>query len=160
MNAESDTSDTGPRDEDTRADWPYGTLFFFGFFGTETPEGRRLAWQSSALLVFFLVCVLGLRDGYGRAFPDVLWVVGIPGSVVGLWWAYARYLGALDELSRAIQLKAFAVAYGAVMTLVAGALAVAWIDPAPAVPEHLVLLPVFAEGFRGLALAVLARRYR
>ena len=157
---EPEGTGSGRRDEDTGADWPYGTLLFFGFFGTDTPEGRRLAWRSSALLVVFVVCALGVRGGYDAFFPDALWVAGMPGSVVGLWWAYARYLGALDELSRAIQLRAFAAAYGAAMTLLAVGLTAAWVDPAPAAPEYLVLFPVFAEGFRGLTLAMLARKYR
>lgn len=141
------------------SEWPYASLLIFGFFGTDTVEGKRLAWRTTLFLVMFVVSVLGLTGGYESAFPDLLWVVGIPGSVAGIWWSYARYLGALDELSRTIQLRAFGVAYGAAMTLMAVAVAVAWIPGEPAAPAPLVGLPVFAEGARGLALAYFARRY-
>lgn len=142
------------------ADWPYASLMLFGFFGTDTPEGKRLAWRTAAALVLFVVSALGLADGFHSPFPDVLWVLGLPGSVLAIGWAYGRYLGALDELNRTIQLKAFVFAYGAAMTLMAIGVTVALIAPTSASPKRLLLLPVFAELFRGVALAVLARRYR
>jgi hypothetical protein len=70
------------------------------------------------------------------------------------------YLRSLDELSRLLRLQAFAFGYGAAVTLMAVGLAVAWMAPTPRVPWELQVLPVFAELFRGLALAHLARQYR
>ena len=37
------------QEEEGKASWPYATLLVFGFFGTATPEGRRLArWTAMA----------------------------------------------------------------------------------------------------------------
>ena len=143
-------------------EWPYTTLLLFGFFGTDTPAGKRLARRNNGFMVLFLVCMFasGARDGFHALFPDLLWLLGLPGSVIGTGWAYARYLRSLDELSRMLQLKAFAFGYGAAMTLVATALAVTWIAPTPRVRWELLSLPVLAEAFRGLALVHLARQYR
>ncbi len=143
------------------AEWPYTTLLLFGYFGQNTPAGKRLSRRTNAFMALFVVCMFtsGARDGY-HALPDLLWVLGIPASVIGIWWAYSRYLRSLDELSQMLQLKAFAFGYGAAMTLMAVGLAVAWIAPTPRAPRELLVLPVFAEVFRGLALAHLARQYR
>lgn len=150
----------GDAEYDESAEWPYASLAFFGFFGTGSPAGKRLARRTTGFLLLFVVSMLGLDDGFRAVFPDLLWLVGLPGAVVGLWWSYARYLASLDELGRMLQLKAFAAGYGAAMTLLAIALAVAWIHPTPRVPWELLALPIFAEGFRGLALAYVARQYR
>jgi hypothetical protein len=146
--------------EDEGAEWPYASLVFFGFFGTGSPAGRRLAFRTTAFIVLSVVSILGLSDGFEAFFPDLLWLLGLPGAVLGMWWSYARYLGSLDELSRTIQLKGFAAAYGAAMTLLAGSLAIAWFDPSPRVPWELLALPVFAEAVRGMALAYVARQSR
>ena len=145
---------------DEPGDWPYASLVIFGFFGTDTPEGKRLARRTTAFLALLVVGGIGLRDGYRTPFPDLLWLICIPGSAVGMWWSYTRYLRALDELRRTIQLKAFAFAYGAALTLMVTGLGVALIDPTPQVPRQLLALPVLAELFRGAALAYLARHYR
>ena len=142
------------------SDWPYASLMLFGFFGTDTPHGKRLAWRTTVLMVVFAVCAVGLSDGFGHGFPDVLWVLGLPGSVAGLGWAYASYLGSLDELSRTIQLRAFAFAYGAAMTLMAAGVTIALAAGTGAAPVSLLALPVLAELCRGAALAYLARQYR
>ena len=142
------------------AEWPYASLLILGYFGADTPAGKRLARRTTGFLLVFVVSMLGLRDGFEQLFPDLLWLLGLPFSVLGIWWAYARYMPTLDELSRVIQLRSFAVAYGAAMVLLAVGLAVAWINPTPRVPWQLLALPVFAEGARGMALAHFARRYR
>lgn len=149
-----------PRPSEENAGWPYASLLLFGFFGAGTPEGKRLARRTFGFLIVYVVCALGLAGGYDGPFPDLLWLAGAPGAAVGVWWAYARYLGELDELSRAIQLKALAFAYGAAMTLMVTALAVSWLRPGAETPETLILLPLLAEGFRGVALVYLARQYR
>lgn len=151
-------AEPGPERE-PGGEWPYTSLLIFGFFGTDTMEGKRLAWRTTLFMVLFVVSVIGLGGGYSGPFPDLLWLAGMPGAVVGIWWSYGRYLGALDELSRSIQLRAFGVAYGAAMTLMALGMAVAWTLPEPASPASLLGLPVFAELARGFALAHFARRY-
>lgn len=148
--------------EEETAEWPYTTLLLFGYFGKNTPAGKKLSRRNNTFMALFLVCMLtgGARDGFHALFPDLLWLLGLPLSVMGAVWAYAVYLRSLDELSRMLQLKAFAFAYGAAMTLMTVGLAVASIAPVPRVPWELLVLPVLAEVFRGLALAHLARQYR
>lgn len=158
--APHDVSQHQAETEEERAEWPYASLIFFGFFGTKTPAGKRLAWRTTAFLALMVVCGIGLRDGYRTPFPDLLWLTGVPGSALGIWWSYARYLKALDELSRAMQLKASTFAYGAALTLMLTGIAVALIDPTPEIPRQLLALPVLAEVVRGVALAYLARQYR
>ena len=138
-----------PRD----GDWPYASLLVFGYFGEDSPGGKRLARETT---VWLAVAVVAMVVG-------APWAYGLPVSVVGIGWAYARYLRGLDELSRTIQLKAFAVAYGTAMAIgaVLTALALAW----PEVGQGVSLVAVFpvlvlAEGVRGVALVVEARRYR
>ncbi|MDX1673322.1 MAG: hypothetical protein R3314_00865 [Longimicrobiales bacterium] len=142
------------------SDWPYASLLIFGFFGTGTPQGKRLAWRTTALMAVFAVSAVGLSDGFRRPFPDVLWLLGLPGSAVGVGWAYGTYLGSLDELSRAIQLRAFAFAYGAAMALVATSVTIVLAAGLRVAPMSLLALPVLAEACRGLALVYLARQYR
>ena len=145
---------------DEGAEWPYASLVLFGHFGASTPEGKRVAWRSTAFLALLVASALALRDGYQTPFPDLLWLLGIPGAAAGMWWSYARYLGALDELARTLQLRAFAFAYGAAMTLMTVGLALASVTPAPEVSRGLLALPVLAEPLRGAVLVYLARKHR
>jgi hypothetical protein len=134
-------------------------LLLFGFFGTDTPAGKRLARRTTAGLVLFLISGVAL-GGEGDLIPKWIWVACVPLSVAGIAVAYGIYLRQLDELSRLIQLKAFAFAYGAIMTVALGLSAVVLTRPSLAHPALLLGGLVVIEGLRGLALVVLARRYR
>lgn len=144
---------------DDAAEWPYATLFFFGSFGTHTPAGRRLRRESGLSLAVVVAGIILVNAQL--PVPVLIGAIGLALGVAGMGWSYSRYLGSLDELGRLMQLKAFSFSYGAVMTL-AAALTGAWrvvgggtIDPL----AFLVVL-VLAEPLRGVALVVLARRYR
>jgi hypothetical protein len=141
--------------------WPYASLLIFGFFGTGTPAGRKLARRTTLALGIFVFSAVMLGSGAAGPVPRGVWMLAIPGSVALIGWAYARYLHALDELSRLIQLKAFAFAYGAAMVLLWVGVAVGWSDAGPpdANPRLLILLVVCAEVLRGFALAYNARKY-
>lgn len=144
------TQDPPPQSD---GDWPYRSLLVFGYFGRDSPGGKRFAWETTAWLVLAVVAMVARGP----------WAFGLPVAVVGIGWSYARYLGGLDELSRTIQLKAFAVAYGAAMTIgaVLAALALASPDGGGGVsPIAVFPLLVLAEIVRGIALVVQARRYR
>ena len=151
---------TQPDPAPERTSWPYGSLFFFGFFGTGSPAGRTLAWRTTGALALIGVCGLGVRGVIPGPVPEVLWAPGVPFGVIVIGWAYARYLKALDELSRLIQLKAFTFAYGAAMTAAMGIVAwgVAQGEPAT-VSAGSFLWVAAAEPLRGVALTQIANRY-
>jgi len=145
------SADEGASATEGPAAWPYASMLIFGYFGADTPAGKRLARETSAALV--LIVVAAVLGG--------VWSMGIPAGVAAIGWSYARYLPQLDELSRSIQLRALAFSYGAAMTLGAAVLAVAlaWPDAAIGPAGSFVAL-VLAEPLRGVALVVLARKYR
>lgn len=138
--------------------WPYASLLFYGFFGSHDAEGRRLVRRtiSAWLLIMAGMLTLG-ADWAGGARWAMVAIVVLGGLL--MVWANRRYVASLDELAASIQLGSFAVAYGVVVVMILGMIAVAFaldrmIDP-------LILLVVFpmAEPVRGLILARLARRY-
>lgn len=134
-------------------DWPYTSLLMFGYFGQGSPGGKRLARETT---VWLALAVTAMAVAGPLAYA-------LPVSVVGIGWSYARYLDGLDELSRTIQLKAFAAAYGAAMTIgaVLATLALAAPSVGPGMsPAAVFPLLVLAEGVRGITLVVQARRYR
>lgn len=145
--------------EEGRASWPYATLLFFGFFGTATPEGRRLArWTAIASAGAAAGAGLALEwpSGPGR----LVWAAVAPAMIIVLAVAYVRYLAALDELARLIQFQAFAVAYGFTMVVAAGLLAYAFTAPDPDLHAGWAAgMVALAELVRGAALAFFARRH-
>jgi len=141
--------------------WPYASLFLFGFFDANTPGGRQLIWRTSSALGLFLISFLGLRGVFGLHIPQLFWVLAMPAAVCIIGWAYVMYLRTLDELSRRIQLEAFALAYGAVMVIFFGAVAFSLrhLDHSVALSD-LMFLIIGAEPIRGAALVYLARNYK
>ncbi len=140
--------------------WPYASLMFFGFFGTSTPEGRRLARWTTAATLGLALGLGGLAFGWPSGPARLVWVVLVPMMVVLMAFAYARYLAALDELARLIQLQAFAVAYGFAMLVAAGLYVYALAGEAHEVNGVLAAAMFgLAEVVRGAALAVFARRH-
>ena len=58
-----------PRDEtdDGRASWPYSSLLCFGYFGADTPTGRRVRDRTMVGLIAFVVA--NLLAGNPRVLP-------------------------------------------------------------------------------------------
>jgi hypothetical protein len=136
--------------------WPYASLLFLGIFGADDPAGKRVSFRGGIALVIFLVGVFMLQ----LEAPAIVTTLGRGAMVAApllLGWANVQYLRSLDELSRLIQLEAFAWSYGGlfVLAFVASALGggpkVASIDP---------IWVILGELVRGPALVMVARRYR
>lgn len=154
---------TGGERAEEGTEWPYASLLFFGFFGRKSPGGKRLIWETLAGLALFVVAAVALRGDIGSTSIEAASVLALPLAVGIIGWAYSRYLKALDELSRLLQLKAFAFSYGAVMALAFGMAGLIMAEPPWLGAESPVMylgLLVLAEPLRGVALAYLARKYR
>lgn len=139
--------------------WPYASLFFLGVFGVKRPPERRLGRRMGIIWVVLIVAVVAVNTT-GPPWNAFL-ATAIPGAVAASGWAFARYLGELDELSRTIQLRGLAFAYGCVMVLL-----FAWVafvevrgGVVPGTPAFLVWI-LLAEPLRGAALVWIARRYQ
>lgn len=144
--------------------WPYASLFIFGFFGTGSPGGKRLAWRTSGALALVLVGMV--LTGAPSPAVALAGAAVIPVGVLGIAISYTSYLRELDELSRLIQLEAFALSYlaGGVIVGILGGISLAFPElwgfstwGGPVAPVFWIIL---AEPFRGLALVLRARRYR
>jgi hypothetical protein len=147
------------QDEGGGAGWPYSSILIYGFFGSDSPEGRRVSWRTGGAL-FVLVCaMLGVQGQLMPEVPPQVWAVILPLSVASMVAAQAEYVRSLDELRRTLQLKAFAFAYGCAMTLAAAVygFTVAGVLRAEPVVGFGVL--VCAEPLRALALGWLVKRY-
>lgn len=150
-----------PRPREDDATWPYASIILFGYFGAHTPEGRRLAVRTMAGILVVAVAILILELGVGGPWITLVAAVAIPAGVALIILENARYLRRLDELSRSLQVQAFAVGYGAAMLIMAALLAIHLAVPSTwglhQIP--MVALLVMAEPIRGAALARLARRH-
>ena len=134
--------------------WPYASLFFFGYFGKNSPGGKTLFYRT---MIGALLCALGIL--LSPVFENPLFVIPvltlIPTSVLIIMWAYKEYLSQLDELSRMIQYESFAFSYGVAMAI-ALTLYGAGFPFDINFPASTILL---AEVFRGLALTRIAKKY-
>lgn len=146
---------------DPERPWPYASLLLFGFFGASTREGKRLAWRSALVAGLMLVGMLVVLNDVGGPILRLAAAGFLPVGVVVLGWAHLRYLQALDELSQIIQLKAFAVAYGAAMALYFVSLGHGLLEPGEIFPGGggLGFWIILAEPVRGAALVFVARAY-
>ncbi len=145
------------------AAWPYATMFLYGFFGRQSPGGRRYWFQSMVLGVLLGVSLVALTGEAPPLFPVQVWALVLPACALGMFAALARYLRGLDELSRSIQLKALAVGYGAAMVLGAALLGLLLSAPSGAFtgmhPLTWATPLLAAELIRCVALVVFARRF-
>jgi hypothetical protein len=147
-------------DEGSESTWPYSSLLLLGFFGADTPGGKRLAWETAVPAAVFVAATLVLSGVVSQPLPNLVWALAMPACVIAIGWSYSRYMETLDELSRMIQLKAFAFSYGAAMVIAVGVGALVLTYPQIArAPGLLLLLILFVEPLRGAALAYLARKY-
>jgi hypothetical protein len=145
---------TEPDNHQETTHWPYASLFFFGYFGKNSPGGRTLYIRST---IGTLLCALGiiLSPIFESPFFFIPALTLVPVSVLIIMWAYKEYLSELDELSKMIQYEAFAFAYGMAMaiglTLYAAGFTFDTVYPA--------VFILFAEFLRGLALTRIAKKY-
>jgi hypothetical protein len=145
--------------------WPASAMLGYGTFGRRTPAGRRYHTRTAIALVAMAVATLCLVAAAVATGPhNTLWlailslVPGIGFSYVA--WEFRRYILAIDELARRIQLEAIVWTYltgWAVAALVGGIALVygwhwssLWLNP---------LWYVFLEPVRGCFLYYVARRY-
>ena len=155
--------DTGTEQPEDEARWPYASLLLFGFYGRKSPGGKRLVRETTIGLALFVVAAVALNTDVESVVLETAFALALPCSVWIIGWAYSRYLQALDELNRLLQLKAFAFSYGAVMALAYGMAGLIMADPVRFGAESPVVylgLLVLAEPLRGVALAYLARKHR
>src|SRR5688500_7377834 len=90
--------------------WPGSSILFWGTFGTSTPEGRRYHRRCYAALAALVVGYI-VAAALPLAARDVV-IAALPGVIFGyVIWEFRRYLNALDELARRIQLEALAWTY-------------------------------------------------
>ena len=137
--------------------WPGSSILIWGTFGTKTPEGRRYHNRCTAALAFMVAgAILSnfLPSGPSRFFQAV-----IPGAAFTfIAWEFRRYLLALDELARRIQLEAIAWTYltGLGLSMLLGGILFSYTLP--------VWFPgpwyyIFLEPVRAVWLYVISRRY-
>ena len=142
-------------DHDTT--WPGSSLLIWGTFGTSTPEGRRYHRRCYLAMGVLLVGYF-IAAGLPRAAADIVTAI-LPGAIFGfISWEFKRYLDALDELARRIQLEALAWTYltGLTMACALGGVMLAYeLQPWFLSPFWFILL----EPIRGLWLYVVSRRY-
>lgn len=154
-----------PQHDDSarEADWPYASLLIFGYFGSGSPGGRRFARRNALALIVILLSTILLAPGFEQPAIRFAGAVGVPVGVAIMGLAFFRYLRGLDELSRQMQLMGFAFSYGMVLLLVSAAASFTTaVDHMIWIPPMLLFffLLFLAEAIRGLALFVLARKYR
>jgi hypothetical protein len=144
--------------------WPASTMLGYGTFGRRTPAGRRYhARTAIALIAMVVVCAAAaiLAGDFHHNSPWRVILSLTPGVAYSyIAWELRRYILALDELARRIQLEAIAWTYltGLAVAALAGGIALVygwqwsslWLNP---------LWFVFLEPVRGCFLYYVARRY-
>ena len=143
-------------DQDTTT-WPGSSLLVWGTFGTSTPEGRRYHRRCCLALGVLFVGYF-IAAGLPPAAGDIVTAV-LPGAMFGfISWEFRRYLNALDELARRIQLEALAWTYltGLTISSALGGVMLAY-DLRPWFPNPFWF--ILLEPIRGLWLYMVSRRY-
>jgi hypothetical protein len=145
------------------SEWPASSMLGYGTFGRRTPAGRRYHLRTAiALMSMVIVCLAALLLADFE--HNSVWRVILsltPGATYGyIAWELRRYILALDELARRIQLEAMAWTYltGLGVASIVGGIALAygwhwnseWLNP---------LFYLFLEPIRGCFLYYVARRY-
>jgi hypothetical protein len=140
-----------------RTTWPGSSILIWGTFGSSTPEGRRYHRRCClALGVLFVghFIAAGLPQTSGTMLSAIL-----PGATFAfISWEFKRYLNALDELARRIQLEALAWTYltGLTLACALGGVMLAYkLQPWFPNPLSFILL----EPVRAVWLYAVSRRY-
>jgi hypothetical protein len=143
------------KNETESASWPWISMLACGDYGGNSPAGkryRRRAFSAVAVLAVATASLIAARPHLGPSVTRWAMAATVLLTFSYIFVEFNRYLGALDELARRLQMEAVLLAYSivivAAMTL--GALGIR-ISP---------LWFVVAEPLRGLGLFLAARRYR
>ena len=110
MNSDPSEEPSGKDD----SQWPTAPILAYGTFGTRTPAGRRYHFRSGVALAAMVACMLTsvlLRSSLPKGSPDVLTAFAPGAAFIYIAWEFRRYLAALDELARRIQLESIASTY-------------------------------------------------
>ena len=94
--------------------WPACSIFLYGTFGSQSEAGSHYHKQCIGALAVLVVGEILLAAVAFRAPYGLGRLAGalLPGAVFGyIVWAFRRYLLALDELARRMQLEAMAWTY-------------------------------------------------
>jgi len=98
--------------EDSR--WPTTPMLAYGTFGMRTPAGRRYHIRCSLALAAMVACFLApalLRRSVPVGILRIVIALAPGAAFVYIAWEFRRYLSALDELARRIQLESIAWTY-------------------------------------------------
>lgn len=136
------------------SEWPYGSLLIMGFFGIDSPKGKKLTIRSLLTVLLFSAGFIGAHL-FESAFLIYISVTLMPISILLIIYSYVVYVKSLDTLERLIQLTAFAVSYGAVLVIAVSIYAFNLVNCCP-LPVVLVLL---AEPIRGICLYFTSKSY-
>jgi len=94
--------------------WPSLWILLYGNYGPRSPEGRRMIIRSSLALVAMLICVLSsalLHSVIPKRIVRLILAITPSVAFTFIVWEFRRYLSALDELARRMQLEAAAWTY-------------------------------------------------
>ena len=137
------------------SEWPYRSLILFGFFGPDSPQGKRLLILSTLGLLLFIIGFVGTQ-----ILESMMWqyvsAVQIPTSALIVIYANTSYIKSLDSLEKLIQLTAFAAAYGAAIFIGFTIFALNSVTGFYISPLWLLL----AEPLRGMILFFTSRKYQ
>jgi hypothetical protein len=109
---ENDSTKHLPANHDSR--WPAGWILLYGSFGARTPEERRFFVRSNVALFAMAVCMLSsvfLHRFIPKGIARTVFAIAPGATFTYIAWEFRRYLSALDELARRMQLEAAAWTY-------------------------------------------------
>jgi multisubunit Na+/H+ antiporter MnhB subunit len=117
--------------------WPTSSILLYGTFGARTPAGRRYHVRCGialAAIVAWVFLAAALSPVAPRAGLDLIAAL-VPGvGFIYIAWEFRKYLLALDELAKRIQLESIAWTYltGLGLAVLVGGLAMLmrwWVNP-------------------------------
>src|SRR4051812_34181859 len=106
----SNLPDESSGNEDAR--WPTASMLAYGTFGARTAAGRRYHARCGMALAAMVICMFAggvLRASVPKSVLTAV-VACAPGAAfIYIAWEFRRYLAALDELARRMQLESIAL---------------------------------------------------